>query len=42
MIRRIAVSFALVAGMIYGQVAQPKPKSQKELEAYLANLDVNA
>jgi tetratricopeptide (TPR) repeat protein len=36
MIRRIAVSFALVAGMVYGQVAQPKPKSQKELEALQA------
>jgi tetratricopeptide (TPR) repeat protein len=36
MIRRIAVSFALVAGMLYGQVAQPKPKSQKELEALQA------
>jgi tetratricopeptide (TPR) repeat protein len=29
---RIALAFALVAGMVYGQ-AQPKPKSQKEAEA---------
>ncbi len=29
MIKRIALSFALVAGLVYGQ-AQPKPKSQKE------------
>lgn len=36
MIRRIALSFALVAGLVYGQVAQPKPKSQKELEAVQA------
>jgi tetratricopeptide (TPR) repeat protein len=36
MIRRIALSFALVAGLVYGQAAQPKPKSQKELEALQA------
>lgn len=33
--RRIALSFALVAGLVFGQ-AQPKPKSQKELEAIQA------
>lgn len=32
---RIALSFALVAGLVFGQ-AQPKPKSQKELEAIQA------
>jgi hypothetical protein len=35
MIKRIALSFALVAGLIYGQT-QPKPKSQKESEAVMA------
>ena len=35
MIKRIALSFALVAGLTFGQ-AQPKPKSQKESEAILA------
>ena len=33
--KRIALAFALVAGMVYGQ-AQPKPKSQKEVEALQA------
>src|SRR5687767_10308681 len=32
---RIALAFALVAGMVYGQ-AQPKPKSQKEIDALQA------
>jgi len=35
MMTRIALSFALVAGLAFGQ-AQPKPKSQKELEAIQA------
>jgi tetratricopeptide (TPR) repeat protein len=35
MMKRIALSFALVAGLVYGQ-AQPKPKSQKEGEAVMA------
>lgn len=38
MTKRIALSFALVAGLAFGQ-AQPKPKSEKETKAIMAVFD---